>query len=240
MTNNIKNYARSFGSFYWTNASMAWLLQLLSWLFAIITCPPSLIETLPRVLAFWVIAMVVLHGWTLRLDRRIQESGSPDWAVEVNGVSVGRLPDKILAEFQRKVALDGRVYVAQLSNLADGLVRAMGNLLSVIPVTVFWALLAWLVFSPETLQQTGAAFVNATPDSLSHAGKNLAVLAALLAVISIAFAITFSVGRKNSLGFQDSFRAATDDKIRQHLGCAAYGQVRLSPTGHMLTSSSRA
>ena len=153
-------------------------------------------------------------------EKRINADATQAWEVQLNGVSVGHIPDQELASIQRRAFQDPSVALAQGKNLLKISLILLAVFLVAVPITAFWLIVSTIS------QDSGAllAAFNAAPPgevaaaiihNLQMSGLVVLAIVSVLPLIGIRF------------GYQDEYRNAVTELIRTHCKTATVGAIEL-------------
>lgn len=227
MTTNLLKHARGLFKFHAQRAAIAATLWLTSLLLASIVGRGTF-DLWAFTTLIGLASTSTLYVHTSRLAERASAERGPLWAVQVNGVVVARLPDRIYAALQRDVALDFQLYARQLGNAARGLVNAATSLINIIPLLAFWGGLALLIYDPARARDGIAAVANVDAVALRSGVLQLLQFLGITSLLATCLVVLLSAHKHNDLGFANVFSAALADRVRQAVGCAAAGDVILT------------
>lgn len=158
------------------------------------------------------------------LQARIDNPAPVEWDVVIERVNVGTLSDAGLAELEKGVLEDWRVYRSQAFNILGTAIRAAQMLTWGVPVALFWVALAAAVVSPEVIRAV-----------MSDLGAMTAMLSAIARVMLSATAILWvvlmavAVGFYPCLGYVNMFGAETARAVRRRVRVEAGGRMMLVP-----------
>lgn len=158
------------------------------------------------------------------LQARIDNPAPVEWDVVIERVNVGTLSDAGLAELEKGVLEDWRVYRSQALNLLGTAIRAAQMLAWLVPVALFWVALAAAVVSPE-------AFRGAVGDLGAMTGMVSAIAHVVLPATAILWVvlIAVAVGFYPCLGYVNMFGAETARAVRRRVRVVAGGRMMLVP-----------
>lgn len=159
-----------------------------------------------------------------RYSKRINDPSAPDLDVRLNGITIGSLSDADYAAMQQDALRDGRNALAQLLNIGRVLFTVVDRLIVVVPVLVFWGVLAFAAFAPYSpaemlleFQQVDAATIKRTLGQLLQIGATLVLMTMMMMpVLGFRF------------GFKNCYSAAVDQMLRYHFKMPAGGDFRVA------------
>lgn len=166
----------------------------------------------------------MMNYTSARYSKRINDPSAPDLDVRLNGITIGSLSDAEYAAMQQEALHDGRNALAQLLNIGRVLFTVVDRLIVVVPVLVFWGVLAFAAFAPYSpaemlleFQQADAATIKRTLGQLLQIGATL-VLVTMMMMPVLGF----------RFGFKNCYSAAVDQMLRYHFKTPADGDFRVT------------
>lgn len=169
--------------------------------------------------------------------REGREAGAKvsDWEVWMNNVRIGTVTDSEYAAMQRYAARDIRNAVAQLLNIGQVALVVFDKVLVAVPLFVFWAAIAFAVFTPDSFTTTVQEFLSAGPAAIASSIQSLLQLG--ISIFTVTFLCMPIFGFR--FGFKNVYEAAVNQMLRQHCKTPADGDIRLlhSVSGAVVANS---
>ena len=174
----------------------------------------------------WVSALLVgtlaTIGYRVRMaefQTRVEAKEGGQWSVEIDGISVALLDDRQYAMTCLSVYGDVRLHVKQLLALSAPFIKMVEILLKTIPAVTFWVVLAMLLVSPNTMQETLVELSKINAADLAQfikaTGPGLFMFYALLML---------AIG---AVRFHNVFDEVIAYRVRRHTGITANGRMSL-------------
>lgn len=163
-----------------------------------------------------IIADVLMRTFS-KFQRQHADSEAGNYAVYVNGVRAGEVSRSDYAGFWLAAFQDYRVYVAQLFNVFQVLLRIADYAFIGVPVTVFWGGLAAYLYD-QTMFFDMVAYIA----DLKHASVVLD-----LAISVIGISVVFSIGLGRRFGFVNQFSQHVSVQVRSRIQVVADGPMDL-------------
>lgn len=146
-----------------------------------------------------------------------------DWEVWMNDVLIGTVTDSEYAAMQRHAARDIRNAIAQLLNIGRVALVILDKVLVAVPLFIFWAAIAFAVFSPDSLTETVREFLSAGPTAIAGAIQSFLQVGLSIAVLTFLFMPVLGF----RFGFKNVYEAAVNQMLRQHCKTPVDGDIRL-------------
>lgn len=181
------------------------------------------------VLVFLTTRAVMTRHREALLQRSAVNRATPDftWEVIVNGVNVGAVSDRELAQIQLSVANDWRTVTRQAQSFLNAASIAIDRMLQVIPAALFWVAFAYAIVDIEGF----TALVQSVRDQAIHNPARLIALLGQLFLSAAMLTITLMVIFLHaSFGARNVARDDVIDQLRLKLRVAARGELRLLRT----------
>lgn len=182
----------------------------------------------PGVLAVLIaIAAEIFRRHTIRslLTELAQAHSSARYDVMVNGVQVGTIARTDVISLKLDAMRDPRTYVAQFTDLASIAARDAAITLALVPILLFWLVVASSVVAPAEVRSTFAALGYLSADDLAKSAASVTQIALLAFIVVIG--VRLSVGTTE--GIFNAFRRSVHMKIRQRVACPSVGTLSLRP-----------
>jgi len=144
--------------------------------------------------------------------------------VLVNGVRVGSIARTNVISLKLDALRDARNYAAQFVAIASMAVRCAVISLVLVPVLVFWLVIACALISPAEVRLTFTALTSLGADGLSRSAASITQIAMLVFVLVVGMR-TFGKPERSL----NAFRRSVHTKIRERVGCSSEGVLSLRP-----------
>lgn len=174
--------------------------------------------------AFTFSIYTLFQRYDASLIQRMEASNPFVWDVMVNKIKVGSVTDAQAAAMERYAFNDNRNWLAQLFNLCTILRRTIGYLIVHLPITLFWILIALIIFSPESYTAIITGLQKDGVPAISSGA--MAILPIMLIFSVLVLPICWAFGSR--FGFENAFSASVSWMLREHCKTAADGYVALS------------
>ena len=147
------------------------------------------------------------------------------YAAYLNGIEVGTISGREYREIRHRVFRDPMVYVLQGVNVMRALMKALYHFLLFVPVVSFWGLIALAMFDPASYTAMVSTF-HADPQNLRGAAMSyFTTFLQFWLLVLVAEAAFFM----RLPGFENRFRQAINDEVRDVLRFPAEGKIVLTP-----------
>ena len=155
------------------------------------------------------------------------------WAINLNNIRIGRVPESWLARAKLKALRDPHVYADQAFEFVTYCLRIIKALICLIPVLLFWLVVGIEIMSPGSMQSVCAAYMKANPALIIDSIVEISEIIGVISVVCIGMAVIYGTG----FGFVDCFGLAMEKDLRFQYDIAAGGEISLDREPYYLHDS---
>ena len=141
------------------------------------------------------------------------------FAVSVNGVRVGSIPQAEFEQVQKSVRKDLRVWARWVSSGVSSLFREGGRLLYMVPMMAVWLVVMEALFMPDAFTQQLAEILT-DPSQAAYAIATLTQFSCLTALIGLVIRLAVKGDT-----FDSVFSQEIAQRVRKMVKCPAEGEL---------------